>query len=203
MTTILRDICFSIRKAHAKLMARIYAHYKTRSKPVYAGEHFFFFETYCPVIQNTCDNYGISIPTLAPKTPNRIVCWYLMCRLGWPWPIRLVSYKGKRLEFIALTPDEMANTMQGIWETSMLNAIQMEAMRPSSDKPEHIKKRSGEQNKNTSENSIKIDRIGNSLQETKAMNVSTQIASSSETSNKQISKETLTVLRGATIDYSF
>lgn len=116
MTTILRGICYSISKAHARLMARIYAHYKTRSKPVYAGEHILFFETYCPAIQNTCDNYGISIPTFAPKAPNRIVCWYLRCRFGWPWPIRLVSYKGKRLEFIALTPDEMANTMQGIWD---------------------------------------------------------------------------------------
>ena len=114
VSTLLRGIWLSIRKAHARLLALIYSQYKRRSMPINIGERTVFFESYCPSIQNTCDDYGICVPTLSPKTPNKIVLWFLKWRFGWPWPIRLVSYKGKRLEFIALTPDEMANTMQGI-----------------------------------------------------------------------------------------
>lgn len=114
VSTLLRCIWLSIRKAHARLLAHIYSQYKRRSKPVNIGERTVFFETYCPTIQNTCDDNGICVPTLPPKTPNKIVLWFLKWRFGWPWSIRLVSYKGKRLEFIALTPDEMANTIHGI-----------------------------------------------------------------------------------------
>lgn len=123
LSITMSNVWLRIRRTRAKILTRIYAQYKRKSSPVRMGERTIYFETYCPSIQNTCDDLGVAVPILSPRIPNRIEEWFLSWRFGWPWPIRLASYGKKTLEVIATTPDEMAAVTQHIWDISCTQDI--------------------------------------------------------------------------------
>ena len=114
----LSNVWMRIRRARAKMLARMYAQYKRKSSPIHLGERTIYFETYCPSIERVCDELGVIIPVLAPRVPSKTEQWFLSWRFRWPWPMRLASYRNKTLESISTTPDEMANVTQHIWDIS-------------------------------------------------------------------------------------
>lgn len=123
---ILKWFWTSIRKTRARVLARMYASYKIKSPSVQMGNCRVYYETYCLPIQDMCHDLGIRIPDMPPRQPTLLVRWYLRLRFGWPWPVQLISYDGKRQDDVARTPVEMARNLQRIWDRAVKQAVKKE-----------------------------------------------------------------------------
>lgn len=120
IVAILTNFWTGIHSAVTRVRAHIYSLYRSKSTPVICGGQTLYFETYCSSIQKACGELGISIAPHQSKKPGRFTKWFLSLFFGWPWPVRMLVYnKGKRLDAIATTPEEMARLVQIIWDTSV------------------------------------------------------------------------------------
>lgn len=115
IVTLLTVLWTKVRVANARAIAHIFSRYSSKSSPAICGEETFYFETYSPSIQKLCDKWGISNSTHQANKPGRFAKWFLSMFLGWPWPIRMLVYKGKRLDAIATNPEEMIRLLQKAW----------------------------------------------------------------------------------------
>lgn len=119
IVTLLTVLWTKVRVANARVIAHIFSRYSSKSSPAICGEETFYFETYSQSIQKLCDKWGISNSTHQAKEPGRFAKWFLSMFLGWPWPIRMLVYKGKRLDAVATSPEEMARLIHKVWDSSI------------------------------------------------------------------------------------
>lgn len=99
---------------HARILAKLYAHYRRCTSPIQMGRYSIVYETFCSPIQKKCEELGISIPAAPMKMPNKLIYAYLVIRFRWPWPTRMLLYEGKILKAMAISPEEMARVNREI-----------------------------------------------------------------------------------------
>ena len=118
MAIIIKRCWQSLRRAHARALSRMYAQFRRRTSPIQMGEYIVYFETYCPSILKECNEFGLPIPEIPSRSPSKAEELFLSWRFGWPWPVRIVSRKGRSIIVTATTPEEMGQTIQQIWNSS-------------------------------------------------------------------------------------
>lgn len=118
MAIIIKRCWQSLRRAHARVLSRMYAQFRRRTSPIQMGEYTVYFETYCPSILKECNEFGLPIPEIPSRSPSKAEELFLSWRFGWPWPVRIVSRKGRSIVVTATTPEEMGQAIQQIWNSS-------------------------------------------------------------------------------------
>lgn len=204
IVTLLTVLWAKVRVANARVIAHIFSRYSSKSSPAICGEETFYFETYSPSIQKLCDKWGISNSTHQAKEPGRFAKWFLSMFLGWPWPIRMLVYKGKRLDAVATSPEEMARLIHKVWDSSI---AKQKIQREDSHKLQSesvAKPRAGiEDNRREIATAKTIKRIVNPINNVEQNNEIAPTESSFPYSSTQIKEDSKKIVEGAIFDNSF
>lgn len=204
IVTLLTVLWAKVRVANARAIAHIFSRYSSKSSPAICGEETFYFETYSPSIQKLCDKWGISNSTHQAKEPGRFAKWFLSMFLGWPWPIRMLVYKGKRLDAVATSPEEMARLIHKVWDSSI---AKQKIQREDSHKLQSesvAKPRAGiEDNRREKANAKTIKRIVNPINNVEQNTEIAPTESSFPYSSTQIKEDSKKIVEGAIFDNSF
>lgn len=114
-----------IRREYWSAIAEYYSMCITRSRHVSVGSYSLIVETYCEAILDKCKSLAIDIPAPTSQKPRRLERLFMTWRFGLPsWPIRISLYKGQRLERVEVSPNEIAEVLQKMYDASIRQAKQ-------------------------------------------------------------------------------
>ena len=199
MAIIIKRCWQSLRRAHARVLSRMYAQFRSRTAPIQMGEYTVNFETYCPSILKECNEFGLPIPDIPSRSPNKAEELFLSWRFGWPWPVRIVSRKGRSIVVTATTPEEMGQTIQQIWNSSRaIYSKPTEPLQTMQNNPKPPKRAKQSVIATTSHRA----HVVNSPQLPKMVMMSASTIPSTKATEEQ-QNVSLTEVAGAVIDYSF